>query len=115
MTRPSPTVLAAALPLAAVLLLSATLPARAFCLTNGADVPVHVMALDASGFEADLPPGRDLCQDAAGPTQILAVTGYVPLAPGRRPGWRAECRIRLAPDGAARITGHRDALACATR
>ena len=95
--------------------LLAVSPAAAFCLTNGAAVPVHVMALDTSGFEADLAPGQRLCRDARADIQLMAVTGYVPLQGDQRPGWRAECRIRLAADGEADIAGSRDDLTCAAR
>ncbi|MCP5366972.1 MAG: hypothetical protein H6907_05475 [Hyphomicrobiales bacterium] len=88
-------------------------PAAAYCVTNQTAVSVHAVALDGSGFEADIAPGRDACAPGkAGGTHVLAVTGYVPVAANRRPGWQAECRIRLEADARALVRGDARRITC---
>lgn len=103
-------------PLLGVLLLLSP-PAGAWCVSNGSDQPVHVQALDASGFETDIPPGGQGCCDAQACQEhpfstVLVVTGYVPLAQGRQPGWKGECRARVPREGAIAVSGQLRAIRC---
>jgi len=91
----------------------ATAPAAAFCVDNRASAAVYAIALDGSGFEADIAPGTDACgQGKSAQTQVLAVTGYVPVAKNKRPGWQAECRINLGADDRALVRGDAKRITC---
>ncbi len=105
--------------IAAMAVLAATLgaeEARAFCFENRAAAAVHVEALAPNGFVADLAPGQTACcaggTCAAGPVPILLMTGYVPVTKGR-PGWSAECRVRVRAGDRITVRGNESRISCA--
>lgn len=93
--------------------------AGAYCINNNSTAAVHVQALDAPGFEADIKAGDKTCCDeksclnrkGSGAT-LLAVTGYVPVKGGGRPGWKADCRAKVSAKGTLDIMGDVETLTC---
>lgn len=96
--------------------------AKAYCIANQTNTALHVQALDAPGFEADIKAGDQTCCDqtsclnrkGTGAT-VLAVTGYVPVQGSGSPGWKAECRASVAAKGTLTVTGTTDTISCQTR
>ncbi len=100
-----------------ILMLALPASASAFCIINQSSATVHVHALNTSAFEAHMAPGDQTCCRAPGcvrngVAQLLAVTGYVPVGSGNRPGWKAECRGRVALQGELLIQGNRNRIRC---
>ena len=93
-------------------------PARAYCVVNGASVPVHAQSLDASGMVAEIEPGARFCtggKDGGRMASILVVTDFRPVGQkGARPGWRAECRADVPAAGWVEVSGERNRIACRT-
>ncbi|GAB6052396.1 hypothetical protein JCM17960_12160 [Magnetospira thiophila] len=88
--------------------------ARAFCIVNQTDVPLHAESLGSDGFAVDIPAADRACCAAGqctAPTTLLVVSGYVPVTEGR-PGWQAECRARIAPGGQVTVIGTLKKITC---
>lgn len=104
---------------AVIIGVSLSSPAEAYCVANQSSAVLHVQALDATGFEADINAGdQTCCNDASclnrkgsGAT-LLAVTGYVPVKGAGRPGWKAECRAAVTAKGTLTVTGDADKITC---
>lgn len=96
--------------LAGGLMLSAQ--ASAFCIDNKSKVPVHVLALDGSGYVSDIPPGKSACRKASKPTRFMAVTDYRPAGKSRHAGWRAECRAVVSGKGHMIVQGNHKKISC---
>ncbi|OSM01692.1 hypothetical protein [Magnetofaba australis] len=105
--------------LTALLLLAAPAPAAAFCVFNQTAENIHVQALDASRYQADIAPGGKACCAASqcrnDPTPLMAMSGYTPVKPGGQPGWDGECRVKTPRNGSAMVSGGGRALRCSLK
>ncbi|MBF0425656.1 MAG: hypothetical protein HQL66_07545 [Magnetococcales bacterium] len=95
------------------------LAASAYCLENATAVPLHAQSLDSGVFTVDIPPGEERCCRAATcvggnrpDSLVLIVTGYIPVGQARQPGWHAECRVRLQPEGRVVVRGEVTQIRC---
>ncbi|MBF0135367.1 MAG: hypothetical protein H7833_01410 [Magnetococcus sp. DMHC-1] len=92
--------------------------AGAYCIENTTSVPLHIQSLDSGVFTADAAPGgQTCCQEAEcignkrPDTLVLIVTGYVPVGQVK-PGWHAECRIRLQSGSRVQVRGNKERIEC---
>ena len=105
-----------ALPVLALLAVLWPSDGGAFCVSNGSDTEVHAESLSPPGFVADIPAGGSACCGKAdcvknGSAMLMLVTGYVPVSEGR-PGWTAECRVKVSAKAAVEVVGSRKAITC---
>lgn len=90
----------------------------AYCVDNRTGEAIHVQSLDATGFNADAPPGGSACCHTAGcvgrdgRASLMVMTGYVPLGGGGSPGWRGDCRARPAAEERVTVTGGGQSITC---
>ncbi len=94
--------------------------AEAFCIVNQSKAKIHVIALDASGYQTDIAPKQKSCCEPKTcrgnkknkQTSVLVVTRYVPVAKANRPGWLAECKGKLEADGILVVKGNHKKIIC---
>ena len=93
------------------------------CVLNQTKASLHVLALDASRYEADVKPGSRLCCGSKAckslkkgkATSLLIVTGYVPVAKEQRPGWKAQCKAKPNPGQTVVVTGNTTKISCTVK
>ncbi|MCW9034490.1 MAG: hypothetical protein OQJ97_09745 [Rhodospirillales bacterium] len=97
--------------------------AEAFCILNQSQAKLHVIALDASGYNADIAPKKNSCCKAnickgnkqTKETSVLVVTRYIPVAEDNRPGWLAECKGKLKADDTLVVKGNDKKISCSLK
>lgn len=99
-------------------IVSTSVDAAAFCISNQAKTSLHGQSLDSQNFQADIPPGKQACcATCVNPkrrdwTNLLIVSGYVPVTQESQPGWQAECRIKTPATGHVVVTGDISQISC---
>ena len=85
------------------------------CVFNQTSTGLHVFALDASRYEADVNPGATVCSPGGtvGANFLLVVTRYVPVAKDKRPGWTAQCKAAIKPGQTLAVRGSAKNISCA--